>query len=88
MKLLHRRSARGDCHEVARLLQGYLDRELDAADVARVAEHLEVCRRCGLAAETYEEIKAALARRTLHVDPGALDRLTEFSQRLAAGDVT
>jgi anti-sigma factor RsiW len=88
MKLLRRRrAALADCHEVARLLQSYLDREIDAAAAARVAHHLEACRRCGLSAQTYAEIKAALARRTLHVDTAALDRLTEFSERLAAGDV-
>jgi anti-sigma factor RsiW len=86
MKLLGRRPAQAECREVARLLQSYLDQEIDADEAARVAEHLEVCRRCGLAAETYQQIKTALARRRLHVDPGALDRLTEFSERLAAGD--
>jgi anti-sigma factor ChrR (cupin superfamily) len=88
MKLLRRRRAEpADCHEVARLLQSYLDHKIDAAAAARVAHHLEACRRCGLSAETYAEIKAALARCTLHVDPAALDRLTAFSDHLAAGDV-
>lgn len=87
MKLL-RPPAPAECREVARLLQSYLDREIDAHQAARVAQHLEVCRRCGLSAQAYQEIKAALARRTRYVDPGALERLTEFSERLASGDVT
>jgi len=70
MKLLHRRSDRSRCREVARLLQSYLDHGIDAQAAALVAQHLEACRRCGLAAETYSEIKAALARGALRVDEG------------------
>jgi len=87
MKLLRRRPAQAECRHVARLLQRYLDQEIDAGDAVRVARHLEVCRRCGLSSQAYQEIKAALGRRTLHVNPGALERLTEFSGRLAAGEV-
>lgn len=86
MKLLRQGLAMIECRRVARLLQACLDQEIDAAQAERVARHLEACRRCGLDAETYEEIKAALARRRLDVDPAAVERLTEFGERLSADE--
>jgi anti-sigma factor (TIGR02949 family) len=75
------------CAEVGRLLQQYLDHELDDDRDARLAAHLEECRRCGLEAEAYERIKAALALRgpTAEDDP-ALRRLRSFAERLASGE--
>lgn len=70
------------CHEVARLLQSYLDGNVDEVTARRVARHLEVCRRCGLEAETYTRIKESLARRG-GVDPEAVERLRAFGARLA-----
>jgi anti-sigma factor RsiW len=81
-----RPEARARCAEVARWLQPYLDGEVDARTLLLVGAHLEVCRRCGLDAETYRALKEALARRS---DPPAdlLVRLRSFADRLAAGDV-
>lgn len=53
---------RRTCHEVGRVLQTYLDGELDQSSVAKVAAHLEHCRRCGMEANTYARIKGALTR--------------------------
>jgi len=69
------------CMRVARVLQAYLDGEIDEATARRVAAHLGVCRRCGMSADTYRAIKASLARR------GAWDELTrrrleDFARRL------
>ncbi|MFH5822899.1 anti-sigma factor family protein [Georgenia sp. AZ-5] len=78
--------SRSECHRVARLLQGYLDGELDPASTGLVAEHLEYCRRCGLEARTYEAIKVAIgATAGGHngVDPAALDRLRAFADDLS-----
>lgn len=69
------------CHEVARVLQSYLDGHVDEVTARRVARHLEVCRRCGLEAETYTRIKDALARRG-GVDPEAVERLRAFGAQL------
>jgi len=70
------------CRQVGRLVQGYLDGETDEETAAKVAAHLEDCKRCGLDAQTYREIKAALARNA----PGDLDesvgRLREFGESL------
>lgn len=84
-----------DCAEVGRVLQTYLDAELDAADADLVAEHLEACLHCGMAADTYDRIRISLASLsasepssagTAGLDPDALRRLREFSDQLAAGN--
>ena len=69
------------CRQTARVLQSYLDGETDEVTTRRVAAHLEDCRRCGLEAATYTEIKKALARRAA-VPPGAAERLRAFGDTL------
>ncbi len=74
------------CPEVGRLLQRYLDGELvTAAAVDALAAHLDECRRCGLEAETYRHIKAALAGRRRAVPSESVDRLRRFGEQLADG---
>lgn len=71
------------CPEVGRLLQRYLDDELaDADEESALAAHLEECRRCGLEAETYRKIKAALADRRTPVPDEAVERLRNFGHQL------
>ncbi|MGH3440486.1 MAG: zf-HC2 domain-containing protein [Nitriliruptorales bacterium] len=74
-----------ECREVARVLQTYLDGELDQRTAEKAAEHLEACRRCGLEADTYRQLKEALAKRAEPVDVEALERLRAFTQELAEG---
>ncbi len=74
-----------NCREVGRLLQSHLDGELDEARSQQVADHLDDCLRCGLEAEIYQALRAALQRRA-PVDPERLARLRDFGARLAAGD--
>jgi predicted anti-sigma-YlaC factor YlaD len=71
------------CREVGKLLQRYLDGETDEHATAKVAEHLEDCRRCGLEASIYREIKASLARHATVLPETTLARLRRFGQRLA-----
>lgn len=73
------------CPEVARVLQTYLDGEVDARTLRLVSAHLEDCRRCGLEVETYSALKQALHRVG---DPPAepVERLRTFAVQLAAGD--
>jgi len=71
-------SAMASCREIAKVLQTYLDGQTDDNTAQRVARHLEACRRCGLEARTYREIKAALARRVPIVDELAPERLRTF----------
>ncbi|MFH9071369.1 anti-sigma factor family protein [Streptomyces alboflavus] len=70
-----------NCLQVARVLQSYLDGETDEVTARRVAAHLEDCRRCGLEATLYEEIKNALARRQ-QPDELTLHRLRDFGAAL------
>lgn len=74
------------CDEVGKLLQHYLDGHLDERRGARLAAHLEDCRRCGLEASTYERIKESLAERRGSVPAESLARLREFGERIAKGD--
>lgn len=87
MRLLGRTPPGGiDCHQVGKLLQQYLDGHIDAGRAARIEAHLEDCRRCGMEADTYERIKTTLAAQRPHMAPESIDRLREFSRRLARGE--
>lgn len=82
------RLSRSQCHHVARVLQSYLDGEADPPTSEAVAAHLEVCRRCGLEATTYQEIKAAITvtapGAARPVDDDAVERLKRFADTLSA----
>lgn len=75
-----------DCAEVGKVVQSYLDSELDDETARMVSAHLDECRRCGLEASVYRDLKAALAHRT---DPPeeSVDRLRRFGHQLATGEV-
>lgn len=74
------------CPEVGRLLQRFLDGELnDDAEIEMLSEHLDECKRCGLEADTYRKIKAALASRREPVPEESVQRLREFGDHLANG---
>ena len=75
------------CLEVGRVLQAYLDGQVDVVTARRVARHLEMCRRCGLEAQTYLAIKEALARGGRDVDADAVARLRDFGARLIDSDI-
>lgn len=77
------------CRQVGRILQTYLDGELDTSRVEEVAAHLEQCRRCGMKADTYERIKDSLARAGqqgwVHPeDQLSLERLRRFADSLGS----
>lgn len=75
------------CHQVGKVLQTYLDDELDDDAARKVAAHLEDCRRCGLEAETYEALKASLQRGPAGLADEPVSRLREFGERLARGEI-
>ncbi len=80
---IHGSAEIANCGEVGRVLQTYLDGELDQFAARRITRHLDLCRRCGMEASTYTEIKASLALRTKSaVDPAAVTRLRTFGQQL------
>lgn len=82
IKLLRGSLGMASCLRVARLLQSHLDGELDARRVGRVTAHLQICRRCGLDAASYQEIKSALSRHRTPVAEVTLHRLEAFVQQL------
>ena len=75
-----------NCKQVARVLQAYLNGELDGLDAWRVTAHLEDCRRCGLEVATIREIKRALAGR-YEPAPEAVARLRAFCEDLLQGEL-
>lgn len=83
MRIHSRREARISCMRVARVLQTYLDGEIDEASARRVSGHLDVCRRCGMKAHTYRAIKESIAR-TGSLDDLARRRLEEFARRVSS----
>ena len=85
MKLTWWRQEERNCREVGRLLQSYLDGELDQLLAQRVVRHLDMCRRCGMAAETYTEIKQALQLSAGSPPRDAIARLQTFGEQLATG---
>jgi anti-sigma factor RsiW len=85
MKLAWWRRDELGCREVGRVLQSYLDGELDQLLAHRVVRHLDMCRRCGMAAETYTEIKHALQRSAGSPPPGTIARLRAFGEQLTTG---
>ena len=72
------------CMQVGRELQSFLDGRVEGLTADRIERHLERCRRCGMKADTYREIKASLARRQSPVDPDAVARLRAFGEQLVA----
>lgn len=81
-----RNRAEVDCKEVAKVLQSYLDNDIEEGFAAKIAEHLDACKDCGLELETYERIKASLAAKMPEVDPGALARLRAFGAQITGDE--
>ena len=81
MRLLRRRDE-ASCREVSRVLQAYLDGQVDELSARRVSRHLEACRRCGLEAEVYDRIQDAVGRMNRDVSSLPLERLRDFARRL------
>jgi anti-sigma factor RsiW len=84
--MFHSILSRSGCLRVTRVLQSYLDGEVDASTATIVAQHLEECRKCGLEASTYLAIKTAITQAgddSARVDAAAVDRLRTFAHDLA-----
>jgi hypothetical protein len=75
------------CEEVGRVLQQFLDEELTSEMEPLVQAHLDECLRCGLEASVYRDLKASLARQGEPPEE-SVQRLRDFGERLARGEVT
>jgi len=75
-----------NCREVGKVLQSYLDDDVEPDFADKIAKHLEACRDCGLEVETYRRIKTSLAAKLPEVDTAAIDRLRAFGEQLTSGD--
>lgn len=87
--MVRRRQSRSDtidCREVARLVQAFLDGEIIDPRAVRVADHLDTCLTCGLEADTYRWLKAAIAGLARADDPRQLERLQRFVDALTPGE--
>ena len=78
-----RSSSRARCMEVRRVISGFIDGEVDDDFAAKIAEHLEDCRDCGLSADVYADIKRSLRSEPPTVDNEAIERLREFGSEIA-----
>lgn len=74
-----------DCRAVGRLLQSFLDGAIEDPRAVAVANHLDECRACGLNADAYRWLKAAVAGVARTDDPRQLERVRTFAEALVTG---
>ena len=82
MRILNKLRGAMSCGEVLKVIQAYIDGEIDADTARKVASHLEKCDRCQEEETIYEQIKVSLHRRRHDVDMDVLDQLMSFGERL------
>lgn len=80
-----RRKPTVDCREVGRVLQSYLDDNVEPGFAGKIASHLDECKKCGLEADTFTRIKDALENKRPEIDNDAIERLQSFGNRLTKG---
>ena len=71
-----------NCREVGKVLQSYLDDDVEDGFAEKIASHLDACKECGLEVETYRQIKTSLAAKMPEVDPDAIERLRSFGKEI------
>lgn len=75
-----------NCIQVGKVLQQYLDDVVDPTTADLVAAHLDDCKRCGMKASEYRQIKRSLAQTPAEGDDAAIARLRDFAAKISAGD--
>jgi len=81
-RLLDRLRGSMSCGDVLKVIQSYIDGEIDADTARKVAAHLDQCNPCADEERIYEQIKMSLARRRRHVDMDVLNQLMSYGERL------
>ena len=72
------------CCELGKVLQSYLDRDLEPDFADKITVHLEDCRKCGLDLDAYQRIKDSLAAKLPEVDTEAIAHLRQFGNELSS----
>jgi hypothetical protein len=72
------------CRDMEQLLQDFMDGELDVHETKYLLAHLEACRRCGLKATTYRDIKESLVRQRRALSSDTRAQLHTFLDELDA----
>ena len=81
----YRRKSRSvKCRELGKVLQSYLDGDIEPDFADKLEAHLRECRKCGLDLDTYQRIKDSLAMRIPEVDSEAVARLRQFGDELTS----
>lgn len=73
------------CREIERLLQDFMDGELDIHETKYLLQHLEACRRCGLKAAIYRDVKESLVRQRRALSADTRAQLHTFLDELDVG---
>lgn len=81
-RLLDRLRGSMSCGDVLKVIQSYIDGEIDANTARKVAAHLEQCHHCADEEHIYAQIKTSLAKRRHHVDMDVLEQLMSYGERL------
>ena len=61
-----------DCDDVLKKVFDFLDHEVDAAGVAELEEHLDLCRTCFDRVEFEKRLRERMREKTFHACPDAL----------------
>jgi anti-sigma factor (TIGR02949 family) len=77
------RSNRTQCRHTRRVLQGYLDGEVDATTAWDVSRHLSGCEDCFRDADVLRTLKDVLSRLHEPPDPNVHERLLRIAAMLA-----
>ena len=71
-------STEPDCHEVARVLQAFLDGELGPDNSEKVAAHLAHCEYCDIESHTIDAVRDAIRAQRPDIDVDELARMESF----------
>jgi anti-sigma factor (TIGR02949 family) len=82
MRILNRLRGAVSCSDVLKVIQAYIDGEIDASTARKVASHLDTCHPCKEEEVIYERIKSSLHRRRHEVDMDVLEQLMSYGERL------
>lgn len=70
------------CRKAMKVMQAYLDGEVEENVAKKVAKHLNACEDCDKESLVFKKIKASLANRPENVNQEILNSLSAFTQDL------